>query len=150
EQDLDWSAGEALALASIASEKHPTPIRLSGQDAQRGTFSHRHAMMHDVQNGNIWCPLQNLSDKQAAVEIINSPLCEAGVLGFEYGYSLDSPDSLVIWEAQFGDFWNAAQVIVDQFIASGEDKWHRLSGLVMLLPHGMEGSGPEHSSARIE
>jgi len=150
QEKLDWSAGEALALASIVTEAKPVRVRLSGQDAQRGTFSHRHAVLHDTKNGDTWCPLQHLSPAQAPVEIYNSPLSESGVLGFEYGYSLDSPDSLVIWEAQFGDFWNAAQVIVDQFIASGEDKWHRLSGLVMLLPHGMEGSGPEHSSARIE
>ncbi|WCJ58309.1 2-oxoglutarate dehydrogenase E1 component [Fontisphaera persica] len=148
EQPLDWSAGEALALASLAVDG--VRIRLSGQDSCRGTFSHRHAVLHDVENGNPYCPLQHLAGNQAPVDIINSPLSEAGVLGFEYGYSLDCPEGLIMWEAQFGDFVNVAQVIIDQFIASGEDKWRRLSGLVMLLPHGFEGAGPEHSSGRIE
>jgi 2-oxoglutarate dehydrogenase E1 component len=148
EKPLDWSAAEALAYATLATEGHR--IRLSGQDAQRGTFSHRHAVLHDVQTGATHTPLANLAPDQAPVEIYNSPLSEAGVLGFDYGYSLDYPEALVIWEAQFGDFVNAAQVIIDQFIASAEDKWRRLSGLVMLLPHGFEGQGPEHSSARLE
>jgi 2-oxoglutarate dehydrogenase E1 component len=125
-------------------------VRLSGQDSGRGTFSHRHAILYDYEKGNSFIPLQHLSPDQAKVEIINSPLSETGVLGFDYGYSLDCPDGLVLWEAQFGDFVNTAQVIIDQFIVSAEDKWHRLSGLVMLLPHGFEGSGPEHSSARLE
>jgi len=123
---------------------------MTGQDVQRGTFSHRHAVLHDTKNGETYMPLAHLSEDQASVELYNSPLSEAGVLGFEYGYSLDRPDGLCAWEAQFGDFWNCAQVIVDQFIASAEDKWNRLSGLVMLLPHGFEGQGPEHCSARIE
>jgi 2-oxoglutarate dehydrogenase E1 component len=125
-------------------------VRLSGQDAERGTFSHRHAVLHDVDNGRLYLPYQNLAPEQARVEIYNSPLSETGVLGFEYGYSLDIPDGLVAWEAQFGDFWNVAQMIVDQFLAAAEDKWRRLSGLTLLLPHGMEGQGPEHSSARLE
>ena len=145
---LDWAAGEALAFASLAVQGHR--VRLTGQDAQRGTFSHRHAVLHDVENGNEYMPLKHLDPDQAAVDIYNSPLSEAGVLGFEYGYSLDYPCGLTIWEAQFGDFVNCAQVIIDQFISSAEDKWKRLSGLVMLLPHGMEGQGPEHSSARLE
>jgi 2-oxoglutarate dehydrogenase E1 component len=145
---LDWAAAEALAFSSLADEG--VRIRLSGQDAERGTFSHRHAVLHDYENGARYFPMQHLSDKQAPVEIINSPLCESGVLGFEYGYSLDFPEALILWEAQFGDFVNVAQVILDQFITSAEDKWRRLSGLVMLLPHGFEGMGPEHSSARIE
>ena len=145
---LDWSAAEALALASLAEEG--VRIRLTGQDSGRGTFSHRHAVLHDYENGSLYTPLQHLSDHQATVEIINSPLCEAGALGFEYGYTLDFPEALVMWEAQFGDFVNVAQVILDQFISSAEDKWRRLSGLVMLLPHGFEGMGPEHSSGRIE
>jgi 2-oxoglutarate dehydrogenase E1 component len=148
EQPLDWAAGEALALASLAAAGHR--IRLSGQDSQRGTFSHRHAVLHDVQTGLTYTPLQHIQDVQGPVDILNSPLSEAGVLGFDYGYSLDYPDGLILWEAQFGDFVNAAQVIIDQFIASGEDKWRRLTGLVMLLPHGFEGAGPEHSSARLE
>jgi 2-oxoglutarate dehydrogenase E1 component len=148
EQPLDWATAEALALGSLAVEGHP--IRLSGQDSGRGTFSHRHAVLHDVQTGLTYTPLQHLEDGQAPVTILNSPLSEAGVLGFEYGYSLDTPNGLVLWEAQFGDFVNAAQVIVDQFLVSGEDKWRRLSGLVLLLPHGFEGAGPEHSSARVE
>jgi 2-oxoglutarate dehydrogenase E1 component len=145
---LDWAAAESLALATLSVEGHR--VRLSGQDAERGTFSHRHAVLHDVEDGRKYTPLAHLADDQAPLEIVNSPLSEAGVLGFEYGYSLDCPEALVAWEAQFGDFWNCAQVIVDQFIASAEDKWRRLSGLVMLLPHGFEGQGPEHSSARLE
>ena len=148
ERPLDWAAGEALAFASLAAEG--TRVRLTGQDSERGTFSHRHAVLHDPESDATWMPLAHVSDEQAPVEIHNSPLSEAGVMGFEYGYSLDMPDGLVIWEAQFGDFVNAGQVIIDQFIASGEDKWRRLSGLVMLLPHGFEGQGPEHSSARLE
>jgi 2-oxoglutarate dehydrogenase E1 component len=148
EQALDWSAAEALAFGSLAVEGHP--VRLSGQDVGRGTFSHRHAVLHDFEDGHRHIPLQHLDPKQAAVQIYNSPLSEIGVLGFEYGYSLDTPNGLVMWEAQFGDFWNVAQVIVDQFIASAEDKWKRLSGVVLLLPHGFEGQGPEHSSARLE
>lgn len=148
ERPLDWAAGEMLALASLAAEGFR--VRLSGQDAQRGTFSHRHGVLHDTVTGETCTPLERVSAEQANVELINSPLSEAGVLGFEYGYSLVFPDALVIWEAQFGDFANAAQVIIDQFIASAEDKWRHLSGLVMLLPHGFEGAGPEHSSARVE
>ena len=145
---LDWAAAEALAFASLAVEG--TRVRLSGQDTARGTFSQRHATLHDIETGRQYVPLQHIAPGQAPVEIYNSPLAEAGVLGFEYGYSLDYPDALVAWEAQFGDFVNAAQVIVDQFIASAEEKWRRLSGLVLLLPHGFEGMGPEHSSARME
>src|SRR5262249_54695399 len=145
---LDWSAGEALALASLAAEG--VRIRLTGQDSARGTFSQRHAVLHDASDGHTYVPLQNLDPKQGPVEICNSPLSEAGVLGFEYGYSLDCPDGLVMWEAQFGDFCNAAQVIIDQFIVSAEDKWRRLSGIALLLPHGLEGQGAEHSSARLE
>lgn len=125
-------------------------IRLSGQDCGRGTFSQRHAVLHDFEDGHTFVPLQHLAPDQAPVEINNSPLSEVGVLGFEYGFSLDWPEGLILWEAQFGDFWNVAQVIVDQFIVSAEDKWHRLSGIVLLLPHGFEGQGPEHSSARLE
>jgi 2-oxoglutarate dehydrogenase E1 component len=145
---LDWSAAEALALATLSTQG--LRIRLSGQDSQRGTFSHRHAVIHDAVTDETYCALEHLAPDQAPVEIYNSPLSEAGVLGFEYGYSLDCPDGLVMWEAQFGDFVNAAQVVIDQFIVSAEDKWNRLSGLVMLLPHGFEGQGPEHSSARLE
>ena len=148
ELPLDWAAGEALAMASLAAAGHP--VRLSGQDSARGTFSHRHAILHDSRDGRPWCPLQHLAEDQARVGIWNSPLSEMGVLGFDYGYSMECPEGLVIWEAQFGDFCNSAQVMVDQFIAAGEDKWKRLSGLVLFLPHGFEGQGPEHSSARLE
>jgi 2-oxoglutarate dehydrogenase E1 component len=148
ELPLDWAAGEALAFGTLATEG--IPIRLTGQDSERGTFSHRHAVLHDVENDEEFTPLLNLSREQARIEIHNSPLSEIGVLGFEYGYSLDFLGGLCIWEAQFGDFWNTAQVIVDQFIVSAEDKWQHLSGLTMLLPHGYEGAGPEHSSARLE
>jgi 2-oxoglutarate dehydrogenase E1 component len=148
EQPLDWSAAESLAFASLACEG--IRVRLTGQDTERGTFSQRHAVLHDYQDDQPYSALQHLAPNQASVQIFNSPLSEAGVLGFEYGYSLDSPDALVLWEAQYGDFWNAAQPIVDQFIASAEEKWQRLSGLVLLLPHGFEGQGPEHSSARLE
>jgi len=145
---VDWATAEALAFATLAVEGHR--VRLSGQDTVRGTFSHRHAALHDVRTGAVHVPLRHLAPDQAPVEIHNSPLSEAGVLGFEYGYSLDCPEGLVAWEAQFGDFVNAAQVIVDQFIVSAEEKWARLSGIVLLLPHGFEGAGPEHSSARLE
>jgi 2-oxoglutarate dehydrogenase E1 component len=123
---------------------------LTGQDSERGTFGQRHATMHDVHSGRTWRPLQELPGDHAPVEIYNSPLSELGVMGFEYGYSLDCPDGLVAWEAQFGDFHNTGQVIVDQFVVGGELKWDRLSGLVLLLPHGSDGVGPEHSSARLE
>jgi 2-oxoglutarate dehydrogenase E1 component len=145
---LDWSAGEALAFATLATEG--APIRMTGQDCERGTFSHRHAMLHDHLTGRRHMPLQHLAPDQAPVLIANSPLTETAVLGFEYGYSLACPDGLIMWEAQFGDFVNVCQVIIDQFISAAEDKWRSLSGLTLLLPHGYEGMGPEHSSARIE
>ncbi|HEY4417157.1 MAG TPA: 2-oxoglutarate dehydrogenase E1 component [Verrucomicrobiae bacterium] len=145
---LDWATAEALAFATLA--KSGRRIRFAGQDSGRGTFSQRHAIFYDQANGNPFMPLQHLAPDQGPVEFFNSPLCETGALGFDYGYSLDCPDGLVIWEAQFGDFANAAQVIIDQFITSAEAKWRRLSGLVLLLPHGSEGMGPEHSSARLE
>lgn len=145
---LDWATGEALAFAALLAQG--IRIRMTGQDCQRGTFSSRHAVLHDVENGSTYMPLANLSADQGPIEIYNSPLSEAGVLGFEYGYSLDYPDGLVMWEAQFGDFVNCAQPIIDQFLCSAEDKWKRLSGVVLLLPHGFEGQGPEHSSARLE
>jgi 2-oxoglutarate dehydrogenase E1 component len=148
QQPLDWSAAEALAFASLSAAG--VRVRLSGQDSARGTFSSRHAVLYDYETGQGLTPLQHLGAEQGPVDIVNSPLSEAGVLGFEYGYSLDCPDGLICWEAQFGDFCNAAQVIIDQFICSAEDKWNRLSGLVLLLPHGFEGQGPEHSSARLE
>jgi 2-oxoglutarate dehydrogenase E1 component len=145
---IDWSTGEALAFGSLLLEG--VPVRLSGQDSGRGTFSQRHAVLTDQEDERRYIPLNHIADGQAQFEPIDSPLSEASVLGFEYGYSLAEPAALVIWEAQFGDFANGAQVIIDQFIASAESKWLRLSGLVMLLPHGFEGQGPEHSSARLE
>jgi 2-oxoglutarate dehydrogenase E1 component len=148
EKPLDWPTAEALAFGTLATQG--VHVRMTGQDTERGTFSQRHAVLHDYQDGHKYCPLQHLDSDQAPVEIYNSPLSETGVLGFEYGYSLDTPDGLILWEAQYGDFWNAAQPIVDQFIASAEQKWQQLSGLVLLLPHGYEGQGPEHSSARLE
>ena len=148
EEPLDWGGAEALAFASIVADRRP--FRLSGQDVRRGTFSHRHAVLFDSENGKAFITYKNILNKKGYINIHNSPLSEAGVLGFEYGYSLDRPEGLTIWEAQFGDFVNAAQVIIDQFIASAEDKWNRLSSLVMFLPHGFEGQGPEHSSARLE
>ena len=142
-QPLDWAAAEALAYASLSLDGYR--VRLSGQDSIRGTFSHRHAAFYDTEDGHSYFPLKNLSAEQMPIEIYNSPLSEAGVLGFDYGYSLGYPDALVLWEAQFGDFANAAQVIIDQFILSAEEKWRHLSGVVLLLPHGFEGQGPEHS-----
>jgi len=148
ERPLDWAAAEAAAFASIVAEGYR--IRLTGQDTERGTFSHRHAVLHDVETGETHTALQHVAPGQAPFEIANSPLSEAAPMGFEYGYSLEWPDGLIVWEAQFGDFVNAAQVLVDQFLASGEAKWRRYSGLTLLLPHGFEGMGSEHSSARME
>ncbi|MDP9121081.1 MAG: 2-oxoglutarate dehydrogenase E1 component [Acidobacteriota bacterium] len=145
---VDYGMAEALAFASLLNQG--VPIRMSGQDCRRGTFNQRHSVLIDIENGGEHIPLAHLSPGQARFEIYDSTLSEAGVLGFEYGYSRDYPDSLVLWEAQFGDFANGAQIIIDQFIAAGEDKWDLLSGVVMLLPHGYEGQGPEHSSARLE
>jgi 2-oxoglutarate dehydrogenase E1 component len=147
-EGIDWGTAETLAYASLLLEG--TPIRLTGQDAGRGTFSHRHAILHDAQTGAEHVPLNHLAPGQAEIEVVNSLLSEAAVLGFEYGMSSADPRLLVIWEAQFGDFANEAQVIIDQFVSSAESKWQRMSGLVMLLPHGYEGQGPEHSSARLE
>jgi 2-oxoglutarate dehydrogenase E1 component len=145
---FDWGVGEHLAFASLLDQGHP--IRFSGQDSRRGTFSHRHAVLSDIVDGKRYTPLAHLREGQARFDIFDSPLSEAGVLGFDYGYSLDTPEALVCWEAQFGDFVNGAQVVIDQFISSAEDKWNRLNSIVLLLPHGFEGQGPEHSSARLE
>src|SRR6202140_4650976 len=146
--NIDWSTGEALAFCSLLLEGHK--MRLSGQDSERGTFSECHSVLHDQENDNRYTPFAHLGEGQARFEVINSMLSEEAVLGFEYGYSLAEPDTLTLWEAQFGDFANGAQVLFDQFISSGERKWLRMSGLVCLLPHGYEGRGPELSPARLE
>jgi 2-oxoglutarate dehydrogenase E1 component len=145
---IDYGMAEALAFGSLV--KQGTPVRLTGQDTRRGTFNQRHAALTDIETEEDYVPLEHVSPNQAWFEVYNSPLSEASVLGFEYGFSRDFPEALVLWEAQFGDFANGAQIIIDQFVAAGEDKWNLLSGVVLLLPHGYEGQGPEHSSARLE
>ncbi|MDX6436792.1 MAG: 2-oxoglutarate dehydrogenase component [Gaiellaceae bacterium] len=148
EGGIDWGQAEALAFGALLVEG--IPIRLTGQDTERGTFSHRHAVLHDVHTGETFTPLQNLDDATASFEIYNSPLSEYACLGFEYGYSVAAPEALVLWEAQFGDFVNGAQIVIDQFIVAGLSKWRETTRLTLLLPHGYEGNGPEHSSARLE
>ena len=145
---IDWGQAESLAFASLLVEG--IPVRISGQDTERGTFSHRHAVLHDVSTGSTYAPIQHLDEAAAAFEIFNSPLSEYACLGFEYGYSAAAPEALVLWEAQFGDFVNGAQIIIDQFISAGLSKWRESTRLTLLLPHGYEGNGPEHSSARLE
>ncbi|MEO7085991.1 MAG: 2-oxoglutarate dehydrogenase E1 component [Gemmatimonadaceae bacterium] len=145
---IDWGHAEALAFASLLTEG--VSVRITGQDAERGTFSHRQAVLHDVNTGELYTPLKNLPQATGAFEVYNSPLSETAVMGFEYGFSIAAPDELVLWEAQYGDFANVAQPIIDQFISAGRSKWRQDSGLVLLLPHGYEGQGPEHSSARLE
>jgi 2-oxoglutarate dehydrogenase E1 component len=145
---VDWSAAETLALASILEDG--IPVRLTGQDAERGTFSHRHAVLHDYLSGATYTPLQALPQARAAFQIHNSPLSEYAALGFEFGYNIQAAGTLVIWEAQYGDFINNAQTIIDEFIVSARDKWGQLPSLVMLLPHAYEGQGPDHSSGRLE
>jgi 2-oxoglutarate dehydrogenase E1 component len=145
---VDWATVESLAFGSLLLEG--TRIRMSGQDSARGTFSQRHVVFHDTQTGETWTPLCQLGAGQSPFAVYDSPLSENGVLGFEYGYSVEAPETLVMWEAQYGDFANGAQVIIDQFIASAEDKWQQISRLTLLLPHGYEGQGPEHSSGRME
>jgi 2-oxoglutarate dehydrogenase E1 component len=148
ENGINWAHAEALAFASLLEEG--TPIRLTGQDSENGTFTQRHMVLHDTSNGREYCPLKNLPQATASFALYNSPLSEIATLGFEYGYSVHATDTLVLWEAQFGDFSNGAQVILDQFIVSGNAKWGQSPSVVMLLPHGYEGQGPEHSSGRIE
>ena len=145
---IDWGQAEALAFASLLVDG--IPIRLTGQDTERGTFSHRHAVLHDLNTGATFTPMQHLDEATASFEIHNSPLSEYACLGFEYGYSAAAPEALVLWEAQFGDFMNGAQIIIDQFISAGLSKWGESTRLTLLLPHGYEGNGPEHSSARLE
>src|SRR3954464_11337569 len=145
---MDWATAETLAFGSLA--RPGTPIRLSGQDSARGTFSQRHLEYYDYDTGKTYIPLQHLSPEQGIFNVWDSPLSEYAVMGFEFGYSVADPLTLVLWEAQFGDFVNGAQIIIDQFVVSAEAKWNQPSGLVLLLPHGLEGQGPEHSSARIE
>jgi 2-oxoglutarate dehydrogenase E1 component len=148
ERTIDWAAAEDLALASILEDG--VSIRFTGEDVERGTFSHRHAVFHDTVTGDRDVPLQRLSQAKAAVEIYNSPLTESATIGFEFGYNMQAPARLVVWEAQYGDFINGAQVIIDEFITSGRAKWGLMPSLVLLLPHGYEGQGPDHSSARVE
>ncbi len=148
EKSVDWATAELMAYGSLLLDGHD--VRMSGQDVRRGTFSHRHAVIRDENSDESYNRLSRLDGAKGRFRIYNSLLSEFGVLGFEYGYSIATPNTLVLWEAQFGDFFNGAQTMIDQFISSAETKWRQMSGLVMLLPHGYEGQGPEHSSARIE
>ena len=148
EGGIDWGQAEAFAFASLVTDG--VPVRLTGQDTERGTFAHRHLVLHDAETNRQWAPIRHVTGASASFEVENSPLSEFATLGFEYGYSVATPEGLVLWEAQFGDFVNGAQVVIDQFIVSGFAKWEQTSRLTLLLPHGYEGNGPEHSSARVE